>query len=121
MNSLTLAYIGDAVYELYIRNYLINKGIIKINDLQKEAIKYVSAKSQNIFIQKMIENNFLTDEEINIYKTARNHKQNHKPKNTDIITYKNATGLEAIIGYLYINNKNDRICDIMEYIEGVLC
>ena len=121
MNSLTYAYIGDAVYELYIRNCLIKKGIVKINDLQKEAIKYVSAKAQNVFIQKMIEDNFLTEEELEIYKRARNHKQNHKPKNTDIITYKNATGLEAIIGYLYVNDKKDRIYAIMEYIEGVIC
>ena len=121
MNSLTLAYIGDAIYELYIRKYLINKNIVKINDLQKEAVKYVSAKAQSSFINKLIENNILTEEEIDVYKRARNHKQNHKPKNTDIVTYKNATGLEAIIGYLYLNNKNDRIDVIMKYIEGEVC
>lgn len=121
MNSLTLAYLGDAIYELYIRKYLISKNIVKINDLQKEAIKYVSAKAQCDFLNKLIDNNILNEEEMDIYKRARNHKQNHKPKNTDIITYKCATGLEAIIGYLYLNNKIDRIDIIMEFIEGEVC
>ena len=121
MNSLTLAYLGDAIYEFYIRKYLISKNIVKINDLQKEAIKYVSAKAQSNIINKLIENNILTEEELDIYKRARNHKQNHKPKNTDIVTYKCATGFEAIIGYLYLNDKIDRIDIIMEYIEGEIC
>ena len=121
MNSLTLAYLGDAIYELYIRKYLISKNIVKINDLQKEAIKYVSAKAQCNFLNKLIDNNILNEEEMDIYKRARNNKQNNKPKNKDIITYKCATGLEAIIGYLYLNNKIDRIDIIMEFIEGEVC
>lgn len=120
MNSLTLAYLGDAVYEIYIRTYLLSKNIVKIDELQKEAIKYVSAKAQSNIVNNLIEEGFLSLEEIEIYKRARNHKQNHKPKNTDIITYKNATGLEALIGYLYLNNKN-RCDEIMNHIEGEIC
>lgn len=115
INSLTLAYIGDAVYELYIRKYLIDKNIIKVNNLQKEAIKYVSAKGQCKFITSMLEDNFLTQEEIEIFKRARNYKTTSHPKNTDIITYKYATGFEAIIGYLYMNNNEKRIQQIINY------
>jgi len=116
MNSLVLAYLGDSVYELYVRAYLVNKKIGKVNDLQKEAVKYVSAKAQEEYLLKLIDNNILTENEIDIVKRARNHKNNHKPKYSSIITYKNATGLEALIGYLYLNDKKIRIDDIMDYI-----
>ncbi len=116
MNSLVLAYLGDSVYELYVRKYLVSKNIGKVNALQKEAVKYVSASAQESFLLKMIEDNYLKEDEIDIVRRAKNHKNNHKPKYSSIITYKNATGLEALIGYLYLNNKNDRINDIMDYI-----
>ena len=116
MNNLVVAYLGDAVYELYIREYLINKGIAKVKELQKESIKYVSANSQATFLKEMIDNNYFNEEEIRIIMNARNQKNNHKPRNCDIITYKYATGLEALIGYLYLNDKKYRIDEIMEYI-----
>ena len=118
LNSLALAYLGDAVYELHIRNHLISKGICKAAELQKEAINYVSAKNQYKYLTEMIDNHFFTDEELNIIYRARNHKVDHKPKNCDIVTYKYATGLEAIIGYLYLNNNLKRIEEIMNYIKG---
>lgn len=117
-NMLVLAYLGDSVYEIYIRKYLIDKNINKVKELQKESIKYVSAKGQAMYLKKMIDDSFLTEEELSIVRCARNHKNNHNPKNTDVVTYKNATGLEALIGYLYLNNKKDRINDIMDYIVG---
>ena len=116
MNPLILAYIGDTVYDLYIRKYLIDKGICKVDLLQKESIKYVSAKGQASYIKEMIENNFLSEKEIDIVTKARNHKVNHKPKGCDIITYKYATGLEALIGYLYYENDIKRVEEIMNYI-----
>ncbi len=116
MNSLVLAYIGDCIYELYVRKYLINQGIVKVNLLQKEAVKYVSANSQAEYLKEMIDNNYFTEEELRIIMNARNHKNNHKPRNCDIITYKYATGLEALIGYLYLNNNGSRIDEIMDYI-----
>lgn len=117
-NSLALAYLGDCVYEIYIREYLINKGISKVNDLQKEAVKYVSAKSQCKFLTKMIEENFLTEEELEIVYRARNHKTKSHPKNTDIITYKYATGLEALFGVLYLDKNISRIEELIKYILG---
>lgn len=118
-NSIVLAYIGDSVYELYVRNYLINKNISKVNDLQKEAKKYVSAKSQALFLKNMTDNNFFNEEEIEILKRARNSKTNSKPKNTDILTYKHSTALEALIGYCYINNNIERNDQIMNYIWSI--
>ena len=115
INSLALAYLGDSVYELYIRKYLLSKGIAKVNNLQKEAIKYVSAKGQCKFVTKMLEDNFLTEEEIEVFKRARNYKTTSHPKNTDIITYKYATGYEAVIGYLELKNDTKRIEEIIEY------
>ena len=118
MNVLTLAYLGDAIYEIYIRKYLVNKGIIRVNDLQKTAVNYVSAKSQSKFLQQMIEASFFTEDEINLIKRSRNNKGTSHPKNTDIITYKHATALETLIGYLYLENNNQRIDEIMNYIIG---
>lgn len=117
LNSLALAYIGDAIYEVYIREYLLSKGICKVNDLQKEAIKYVSAKAQFNCLSKMIDEHFFTDEELNVIFRARNHKVDHRPKNCDISTYKYATGLEAVIGHLYLKKDNKRIEEIMNYIK----
>lgn len=116
INVLALAYLGDAIYEVYIREYLIKKGICNVNILQKESIKYVSAKSQACYTEKMINCKFFYEEEINVIYRGRNHKSHKSPKNTDIRTYKMATGFEALIGYLYINNKSERINDIINYI-----
>ena len=114
-NVLVLAYIGDDVYEVYIRNYLIKKNIVKVDKLQKEAVKYVSAKSQRVFLEKLINQNFFNQEEIAIIKRSRNHKGNRHPKNTDIITYKYATAFEAIIGYFYLTN-NKKLDEMMNLI-----
>ena len=115
MNPITLAYIGDAVYELYIREYLIKEGIVKVNELQKMSLKYVSAVSQRKHVEALISNKLLTDEEIEIYKRGRN-AHGGKAKNTDIVTYKIATGLECLIGKLYLNKNEKRIKEIMDFI-----
>jgi len=117
-NMLVLAYLGDSIYETYIRKYLIDKGISKVKELQSESIKYVSAKGQAFYLKEMIDNNFFSEEELNIITCARNHKSNNKPKNCDIIRYKNATGFEALIGYLYLEEKIERIEEIVNYILG---
>lgn len=116
INVLVLAYLGDTIYENYVRRFLINCGIANVNDLQKEAVKYVSAINQAKFLQKLIDNNYLNSNEIDIVKRARNYKTTSHPKNCDIITYKHATGLEALIGFLDLCNKNERIDEIMNFI-----
>ena len=118
VNVLVLAYLGDTIYENYIRRYLIKKGIANVNDLQKEAVNFVSAKSQAGFLMKMIDSAFLSDEEITVVKRARNYKTTSRPKNCDVVTYKYATGLEALIGYLELEKRKERIDEIMNFILG---
>lgn len=117
MNVITLAYLGDSVYEVYIREYLISKGIVYVVDLQKEAIKYVSAKSQAKILDYLINNNYLSEEEVNIVKRGRNYKRDSHPKNTDIITYKKSTGFECLVGYLYLSKNINRLDEIMNIIK----
>lgn len=118
MNNLVLAYLGDAVYELHIRKYLIDAGIAKVNELQSASLNYVSAKSQRRILEELINREFLSDEEQEIVNRGRN-ASSHSSKTTDIITYKKATGLECLIGYLYNNNK-ERCNEILNYITRCL-
>ena len=116
INSLVLAYLGDAVYEEYIRMYLIEKNINKVNDLQKESINYVSAKRQAYFLDKMLNSDFFNEDENSVIKRARNAKSHPNPKGCSVIEYKKATALEALIGYLRLEGKEIRIVEIMKYI-----
>lgn len=112
----SFSLLGDAVYSLYIREKLIKEGINDSNKLQKLIIEYVSAKGEVKALNYLIENNYLTEEEQEIIKRGRNYKNNNHPKNTDIITYKLSTGFEALLGDLYINNK-ERLEEILNLIE----
>lgn len=116
INSLVLAYLGDTIYENYVRRYLIGKGISNVDDLQKESINYVSAKMQAMYLKNMIDNEFFSQDELDVITRARNYKGNRHPKNCDILTYKHATALEAVIGYLDMVENNNRIDEIMNYI-----
>ena len=118
INVLVLAYLGDTIYENFVRKYLINRGIGNVNDLQKEAVTYVSAKAQASYLKKMMDVCFLSEEELDVVRRARNYKTTSHPKNCDIITYKYATGLEALIGYLNLKCENERIGEIMKFILG---
>lgn len=118
INVLVLAYLGDNVYEYYVRKYLIEQKIPNVDQLQKTAVNYVSAKAQASFLEKLINDNFFDEEELSIIKRARNHKGHGHPKNCDIVTYKHATALEALIGYLKLEKKEERIDSIMNYILG---
>lgn len=116
VNVQVLALIGDSIYSLYIREKLLKKGINNPNKLQRESVKYVSAKGQADTLTHLIDNNLLTEEEIDIVKRGRNNKKSNHPKNTDIITYKLSTGFEALLGDLYLNNK-ERLNEILNLIE----
>lgn len=108
MSPLVLAYIGDTIYESYIREYLIRKNINKkVNDLHKSAIKYVNAKAQATVMHEIEEE--LSEDELRIYKRGRNQKSHTSPKNADIIDYKCATGFEALVGYLYLKADKERL------------
>lgn len=118
VNSLVLAYIGDAIYENYIRHFLVSKGIGNVDSLQKEAIKYVSAVAQSSAAHRMLNAGFFTTEEKEVFTRIRNSKNHSHPKSCDVVTYKCATGLEGLIGYLDLMGKNERIEEIMNYIVG---
>ena len=120
INILSLAYLGDSVYELKVRDYLISTGISKVNKLQKEAMNFVTAKKQCEFINYFIENNILPETEIDYVKRGRNASTYSHPKNTDIVTYKWATGFECLFGYLYLDNNKERIDELFNIILEVL-
>lgn len=113
LNGVTLAYIGDSYYELYIRKYLIDQKLTKVNDLHQLAIKYVSAKAQAHVIEQLSKREFFSREEEDIVKRGRNGKVNQKRVHTDLATYKTSTGFEALIGYLYLMGKTERAEEIM--------
>lgn len=120
INVLTLAFLGDAIYELYIREALLKK-YAKVDDLQKAAVQYVSAVGQAAYLKKMIEEGILREEEIALVKRARNHKYKVHSKNYDPITYKHATALEALIAYIYLKGETKRVEELMNYIMEDLC
>ena len=113
----TLAFIGDAVYNVYIRTYLASLNNKKTGLLHKDSIKYVSAKGQALTIDSIME--FLTEDEIELYKRGRNTNIHSISKKVDIVEYKKSTGFEALIGYLDLTNRNDRIDEIMKLILEV--
>lgn len=115
LNALALAYMGDAVYEQVIREHLLRLGRVRPNVLHREATRYVSAKSQAAILQKMLANNFLTEEERTVMKRGRNAKSGSVPKNTDVQTYRNSSGFEAVLGYLHLLGKEERIKEWIDW------
>lgn len=113
LSPLQLAYMGDSVYELLVRTYLLNKGLA-VKELHKATIKYVKAKAQANIIHILEDK--LTEDEQTIVKKGRNAKSNTVPKNADMIDYKYATGLEALFGYLYLTCQDKRISELFHMI-----
>lgn len=113
LNSLALAYMGDAVYEVYVREHLLQHGRVRPNHLHKEATKYVSAKAQSDIIHFLLEQKLLTDEEVGVVMRGRNAKSGTVPKNTDVQTYRYGTAFEALIGYLYLLKREERLEEII--------
>jgi len=103
LNGLTLAYIGDAYYELKIREYAINLGYRHVNVLHNTVVKYTSGVSQSLIIEKMLAEQILSEDEIRFFKKGRNHSSSGR-KNIDAKTYTQATGFESLIGYTYLND-----------------
>ena len=114
LSPLTWAYVGDCVYELYIRSKLVNTTNLKPHKLHIETIKYVKAKSQAEFLDKIQDN--LSDEEKEIVRRGRNAENHHLPKNSNVQEYMRATAFEALIGYLYLTKKFDRLKEILDFV-----
>ena len=112
LNPLVLAYIGDAVYEVYIRMYIVKNGASKTNILHHKATSFVSAAAQAKILDNISEH--LTEEELTIVRRGRNAHSNTIPKNATIANYKKATAFEALIGYLFLGRKNERLEEIIK-------
>lgn len=116
MNGLSLAYIGDAYFEIMVRQYLLEKGITKVNELHKEAIKFTSGEAQAKFMDLFFKDEVLSESEIEIYKKGRNSATSHR-KNLSSAEYQKATGFEALIGYLYENKDMERLNFLFELMK----
>ena len=110
-SPLTLAYIGDAIFDVVIRSILVNKGNTAVNKLHKRASDIVKAGTQSAFIKALMDD--LTEEEADIYRRGRNSKPHTKAKNATTMDYLDATGFEAVIGYLYLTDNMDRACELI--------
>lgn len=111
LSPLTWAYVGDCVYELYIRTNLVNKTNLKPHKLHIETIKHVRAKAQAKLLEEIHDK--LTDEEKDIVRRGRNAESHHLPKNSNVQEYRYATAFEALIGYLYLTKKFKRLKEIL--------
>lgn len=118
-NATSLAYMGDAVMSLYVRKKLLAMGYQRSHVLQKKSEAWVSAKAQSYFLQKLQEQSFFTEEEWTIVLRGRNTNSRSKAKNADVVTYRRATGLEALFGWLYLLNKEERLKMLWTQIQTI--
>jgi ribonuclease-3 family protein len=116
-NPTILAYVGDSVYELFVRTLLVSKGSLQVSKLHKKAILFVKAKAQAEMADKLEEH--LTEEEKDVIRRGRNAKTTSMPKNAELVDYKHATGFEALLGYLYLNGRMDRLMELLHRIVDI--
>lgn len=110
-SPLTLAYIGDAVFDLVIRTVVVQRANRPAEKLHKQTVKYVKAEAQSAMIQQLKEE--LTEEELAVYKRGRNAKSGSTAKNASVGDYRRATGMEALIGYLYLQDRMERVLELI--------
>ncbi len=111
-SPLTLAYIGDAIFDVIIRSILVNKGNTAVNNLHKRASSIVKAQTQSALVKALMED--LTEEEADYYRRGRNSKPHTKAKNATTMDYLDATGFEAVMGFLYLTGNMDRACELVK-------
>lgn len=115
-NGLSLAYIGDSVFEMHIREYVLSLGVTKVKDLHKKVVEYTCGEAQAQAVRYLINNNLLMENEIIYYKRGRNSHVNSSRKNIDLATYLDATGFEALIGFLYLDKQIERLNEIIKIV-----
>ena len=124
-NGNILAYIGDSVMTLKVREFLVSEGYTKAKVLQERSTNYISAKAQADVVANMLDTNFFNEKEKEIYRLGRNYKGHTKAKNVDVQTYKMASGFEAVWGYWYLSNNPQRLKEIWEktrtIVEASVC
>ena len=117
-NSIALAFLGDAVYERFIRERIVRHGSVGADKMHREAVRYVKAAAQEHALRALADS--LTEDEADVVRRARNHKITSKPKNADPLTYKMATAFEALLGYLYLDGQDERLAEIMEWAAKIV-
>jgi len=120
LNPLTLAYMGDAVLDQHVREYIVLKLRSKPNRLHQVSKQYVSAKSQAQTLETLIDEDWFTEEELDILKRGRNAKSYTKAKNTDIQTYRKSSAIEAVLGYLYLEHNEERLKELLNKIIEIV-
>ena len=113
MNTTALAFLGDAVYEVYVRNHVLASGQIHADRLHHLAVRYVCADGQAAALKAMMTAGFLTEDELALVRRARNHRSASRPKNADPVVYKLATAFEALLGMLYLEQEEERLEAVM--------
>ena len=114
LNSLALAYIGDAIYEVYVREHVLSDGQVKPQQLHNHAVHYVAAHAQASILHHWLDSDMLTEEEIAVVKRGRNAKSKSTPKNMSMSDYRHATAFEALIGFLYLMKQEERLQQLQE-------
>ncbi|MCA0982351.1 MULTISPECIES: Mini-ribonuclease 3 [Exiguobacterium] len=114
MNALALAYMGDVVYELAVRKRLLEQGLTRPNDLHRGAVRYVNARAQASVVTYWLETDVLTEEEQAVVRRGKNAKSGSIPKRVDVHTYRYSTAFEALIGYIYLTERRDRLEELIK-------
>lgn len=115
-SSLVLAFIGDSVFEMKIRDYFIKTNLVKVKDLQRKCSSFASAQAHFEIMEFLLSEDILNEEEITVYKRGRNTKVNQRRKNFNSRNYHASTGFEALIGHLYVSDEHERINELINLI-----
>ncbi|MDF3001093.1 MAG: ribonuclease [Bacillota bacterium] len=118
MNTTALAFMGDAVYEIYVRKHVMDRGLVNADILHREAVRFVRADAQATALKLLMDK--LTETELSLVKRARNKKSATKPKNADPVDYKLATAFEALIGFLYLSQNHERMEELIDQTIGLI-
>lgn len=115
INTTALAFMGDAVYEIYVRERVMETGQMNADRLHQMAVRYVRADGQAKAVKALMREDLLTEEELSLVKRARNHRTSSKPRNADPVIYKLATAFEALLGWLYLEKRQQRMEEIIKF------
>ena len=120
LNGESLAYLGDSIYEAKIREHILSSGYQDVNKLHKLAVRFTSGESQAKIVEYLLKNEVLSEEEITYYKRGRNSSHSKNRRSISVGSYKMATGFEALVGYLYLSGKNDRLSELLQLIIKIV-
>jgi len=120
LNGSNLAFVGDAVLSLCVRTWLLEQGHTRAGELHRRSVRYVSAPAQARFVQTLLEEEALTPQELEIYKRGRNNHGASRAKHADVVTYRMATGLEALLGFWHLSHNQERLTWAWHRMERVL-